>query len=80
MYNSTPLRSKTFIEGDIMNIEDKPLIGNNTQISNKQKIKKSIKSIKKFKVYIENSNYHGISFNNNPNKKNKELILGDLND
>jgi len=65
-----------------MNIKDRQLIGNNTQIMNKEKIKKTIKSLKKFMKYdVENLiTYHRGPFNDNPNKKIKELVLGDLND
>ena len=65
-----------------MNIKDGQLIGNNTQIMNEEEIKKVIKSHKKFMEYdIENLiTYHGGPFKENPNKKFKELVLGDLND
>lgn len=65
-----------------MNIEDGKLFGNNTQIMNEEEIKKAIKSLKKFMEYdIENLiTYHRSQFNHNPNKKIKELLLGDLND
>jgi hypothetical protein len=65
-----------------MNIEDGQLFRNNTQIMNEEKIKKAIKSLKKFMEYdVENLiTYHGGPFNDNPNKKIKELVLGDLND
>jgi hypothetical protein len=65
-----------------MNIEDGQLIGNNIQIKNEEKIKKPIKSLKNFMEYdIENLiTYHRGSFNNNPPKKIKEIVLGDLND
>jgi hypothetical protein len=49
---------------------------------NEEEIKKSIKSLKKFSEYdVDNLiTYHGGPFNDNPNKKIKELVLGDLND
>jgi hypothetical protein len=64
-----------------MNIEDRQLFGNNTQIMNEEEIKKAIKSLKKFREYdVENLiTYHGGPFNDNP-KKIKELVLDDLND
>ena len=65
-----------------MNIEDRHFFGDNTQIMNEKEIKKPINSLKKFIEYdIENLiTYHEASFNNNLNKKIKELVLGDLND
>ena len=64
-----------------MKIKEGQYIGNNTQIMNKEEIIKAIKSIKKFIEYnIENLiTYHEDPFNYNPNKKIKELLLGDLN-
>ena len=64
-----------------MNIKDGHLIGNNTQIMDEEEVKKAIKSLKKFmECDVENLiTYYGGLFNDNPNKKNKELELGDLN-
>jgi hypothetical protein len=74
--------SKTLILGDTMNIKDGQLTGKNTQIMNEEEIKKVINSLKKFMEYdVENLiTYYGGPFHDNPNKKIKELILGDLND
>lgn len=52
--------SKAFIVGDKMNLEDKQLIGKNTQIINEEEIKKAINSLKKLMEYnVENViSYH----------------------
>ena len=69
--------SKTLIVGDTMNIKNGQLAGNNTQIMN-EKIKKAINSLKLMEHDVENViTYHRGLFNNNPNQKIKELILGD---
>jgi len=80
IYNYTN-RSLNHIVGDTMNIKDGQLIGSNTQIMNEEKIKKPIKSLKKFMEYdVKNLiTYHRGQFNENPTKKIKELVLGDLN-
>ena len=48
---------------------------------NEEKIKKPIKSLKKFMEYdVKNLiTYYRGQFNENPTKKIKELVLGDLN-
>ncbi len=47
-----------------------------------KEIKKAMKSLKKFMEYnVENLiTYHRSPFNDNPHKRIKELVLGDLND
>jgi hypothetical protein len=62
-----------------MNIVDRQLIGNNTQIMVEEEDKKTINSLKKFiEYYIEFLiNYYGGPYNNEPNPKINELALGD---
>lgn len=67
--------SKTLIVGDAMNIIDRELIGPNKLLLTEKDAKTAINSLKKFEKYdVENViTYHGGLFNDNPNKRIKEL-------
>ncbi len=68
--------SKTLIVGDTMNVIDGQLTGPNTDSMNDEDAKMAIDSIKKFEEYdVKNIiTYHGGLFNDNPNRKIKELL------
>lgn len=68
--------SRTMIIGDTMNVVDGQLIIPNLESMNEKDRKMAINSIKKFEDYnIKNIiTYHGGIFNNNPNKRIKELF------
>jgi glyoxylase-like metal-dependent hydrolase (beta-lactamase superfamily II) len=72
--------SKTLIVGDAMNVLDGQLTGPNPQILNEEDLKTALNSLKKFTEFdVENViTYHGGLFTDNPNKRIKELIRGQI--